>query len=118
MALTTCPKCGEKVSTNAEECVHCGAELNTKMEIDQNIEIEKVISWHLKYARSVMAIDIFLAIIIVIVSLVMIGDTDGLSLFYLIGAFLVVGWGIFISKGFEWKAYLLQQTFEINKKMK
>ena len=118
MALTTCPKCGEKVSTNAEKCVHCGEVLNTQVNIDTNLAVENTYNWYLKYSKIIMVVAIVLAVINALVSLILMEDTDTLSLFMLPISVVLVGWGILFAKEAEWKAYTLKSLHEINIKKK
>jgi hypothetical protein len=118
MALTTCPKCGEKVSTNAEKCVHCGEVLNTQVNIDTNLAVENTYNWYLKYSKIIMVVAIVLAVIIVLVSLILMIDSDMLSLYLLPISVVLIGWGILFAKEAEWKAYTLKSLHEINTKKK
>ncbi len=118
MALIKCPKCGESVSSKAEECVACGAKLNTTSSANEKTMIEENVNFFLKWASASKVVFIILASIVVISSLVLAEDTDGLSLFLLIISALLVFIGIIIERSLQWKALTLKCLYNIDIKTK
>ena len=83
-------------------------------EVEEKIDdIAKTITFFLKYAQAVKIGTFILAIIVAIGCLILVDDSEGLSLIFLILVCpLIVFWGIFLEQHFKWKAYMLKINYE------
>lgn len=78
--------------------------------------MEKTITFYLKYAKTVKIIFILTAIVAVILGLVLMEDSDGISVIIgFVTAGVFVGTGIVLENNFKWKAYMLKCSYDISK---
>ncbi|MBR3898245.1 MAG: hypothetical protein IKJ43_03065 [Bacilli bacterium] len=80
---------------------------------------ESVITFFIKYSKAVKIVFIIFAVISFLGGIIGTEDTDGMSLIAgIIAAIILIGSGILLEKNFKWKAYMLQNTYQINIKTK
>ena len=107
-----CPKCKTNWEKIEEEKLDDATPIEFKEEYE---EIDKNISFFLKWARRGKIFMIIFAIISIIVALAALEDTDGASLFLLIFAVVVISYAKIFENNLKWKAYMLHTN---NKKRK
>ena len=128
MVLVKCKKCGNDISTNAEKCVHCGTPVEQLLNVDdvlvQTVSKsdlgsgeEKNYNFFFKLAK---VIRILLFILAGLVALVFFIASEGYDEALMIcgvvsGIFLVLV-AILSTPFIEWKAYMLKNLYELNKK--
>ncbi len=82
-------------------------------------DMESVVEFYLKYASTIKWTFFILAGIGLLSSLIMVEESDGISLIFgIIGGLCLAGEGIIMSNSFKWKAYMLQNSIDINNKVK
>ena len=83
--------------------------------MDNKDEMMSVVNFFVRYANVVKVLLILLGTMAITIGFAAASDTDGISLVIgtPVGLSLIV-FGIFASNNFKWKAYMLQNSIEIN----
>lgn len=117
MALIKCSNCGKDISSNAKACIHCGKELAEHYSSSVN-GTEKNINFFLKLSKFFKYITYTLAGIVLLIGIMSAGGTGEAEIFAICLVFsLILVIVAFLSTPFlEWKAYMLKNIYEINKK--
>lgn len=120
MALIKCENCGKDISTNANKCIHCNTEIKTQLKTNitnKHFETEKNINYFLKLAKVIRIVLFTIAIIILFVGIIVSNGIDfGIVVISFIVSAILVLCAILSTPFLEWKAYMLQQLYEINNK--
>ena len=86
---------------------------------DSTLDIQKTYNYFLKYAKTIQVMAIIFIVIIMIGSLVLAEETDGISFFMgIIVSIILYGISVFQAATFKWKAYMLKCVFEIKEQKK
>ena len=116
MALIKCPKCGKEISDKAPACIHCGSSINSKKSIViAEDETQKNIDT-LNTLATVLRVIFIVAAIICFMAAIGIGDEEGFILF--IPAISAIISGIILPAFIKWKALILKNVYDINRKLK
>ena len=113
MALIKCSNCGKEISSNAKACIHCGKTLQENYAVGTN-GTEKNINFFFRLAKT---FKIFAFICAGIFLLIGIASQDEMTFSACFTTSCVAIVVAFLSTPFlEWKAYMLKNIYEINKK--
>ncbi len=117
MALIKCSNCGKEISSNAKACIHCGKELSEHYTSSIN-GTEKNINFFLKLSKFFKYVAYILAGIILLIGIMSTGGTGEGEIFAicLIFSMLLVIVAFLSTPFLEWKAYILKNIYELNKK--
>lgn len=118
MALIKCSECGKEISTNAENCIHCGAIIDKDSKtqapfVSKDIETEKNITT-LNLFSNIVKWGILVIGIIIALSAFAIKEDIG-AMYFILGVLLALS-SFIISALIKWKALMLKNLYEINKK--
>ena len=113
MALIKCSNCGKEISSNAKACIHCGKELAEYYTNSIN-GTEKNINFFFRLAKTFKIFAFICAGIVLFIGLV----AQDMMVFCACFIFSCIAVSVaFLSTPFlEWKAYMLKNVYEINKK--
>ena len=119
MALIKCENCGKEISSNAKVCIHCGNFKKNQKETygTSSISIERNINYLLKLSKFVkIGAFICIGLLLLIGLVTIIYRRKNLFVFCLIISVGIAIVALFGAPVLEWKAYILKNLYEINKK--
>lgn len=117
MALIKCNNCGKEISSNAKACIHCGKELAEHYTSSVN-GTEKNINFFLKLSKIFKYGAYIFAAIVLLIGIMAAGGSGEGEIFAicLIFSIVLVIVAVLSTPFLEWKAYMLKNLYEINKK--
>lgn len=113
MSLIKCAECGEKISSNATKCIHCNAPIDTNKRTKGYItdyETESNIN-SLNRLAAVLSVILILGGFIFL--FVAIGSEEPLLIAFAIACVVM---GFVMPTFIKWKALMLKNVYEINRK--
>ena len=121
MAIIKCSECEREINDNLSACSYCGNPLSDNRrknffnDATNENKTEKNVNFILKLAQIIRGVSYIGAIIIIIITLLIYGiDDETFWGIFLGGMVALIG---FLATPFlEWKAYMLKNIYEINKK--
>lgn len=119
MALIKCDNCGKEISNRADSCVYCGVKLDdNKKQVDSKCHSDAGIKRNIKFfltLAKVLKIIIFIFAGLVFLIGIMTQNTK-LFVICFVESIICCLVAVLSTNSLEWKAYVLKNLYELNKK--
>lgn len=108
MSLIKCRNCGKDVSTNAKECIHCGANIvsETSFVNDSQNVVDSILT--------ISYVVVFLSVVIGIICIIS-GLNTEIYAYLICGIFFII-FGVLVQICLKWCAYVLLHLQTISSK--